>query len=105
LTAGRARPDNPDAVGNTGSGEKELMRIEIKVPELGDSGAEEAAVSFWYFDQGEKIKEGEDLVELVTDKAAFNLPAPAAGVLAEVKSAEGDSVKVGEVIGLIETEE
>jgi len=80
------------------------MRIEIKVPELGDSGVDEATVSFWYFDQGEKVKESEDLVELVTDKAAFNLPAPAGGILAEVKASEGDAVKVGDVLGLIDAE-
>ncbi len=80
------------------------MRIEIKVPELGDSGVDEATVSFWYFDQGEKVKESEDLVELVTDKAAFNLPAPAGGILTEVKASEGDAVKVGDVLGLIDAE-
>ena len=48
------------------------------------------------------VKEGEDLVELVTDKATFNLPAPAAGILKEVLVNEGDEAAVGQVLARIE---
>lgn len=81
------------------------MRVEIKVPELGDSGGEEASVSFWYYDPGEKIEKDEDLVELLTDKAAFNITAPASGTLLEAGVGEGDTVKSGDLLGVMESEE
>jgi 2-oxoglutarate dehydrogenase E2 component (dihydrolipoamide succinyltransferase) len=80
------------------------MRLEVKLPELGDSEATEATVSFWYFDPGERVGEGEDMVELLTDKAAFNVPAPASGTLVQIATEEGRTVKVGEVLAYIETE-
>jgi 2-oxoglutarate dehydrogenase E2 component (dihydrolipoamide succinyltransferase) len=74
----------------------------VLLPELG-SGIEKAVVSFWYFKPGDKINEKEDLVELCTDKATFNLPCPCAGVLLEVLFAEGDTVRIGEVLAIIDT--
>jgi 2-oxoglutarate dehydrogenase E2 component (dihydrolipoamide succinyltransferase) len=81
------------------------MKLEVKVPELGESDADEVTISFWYFDTGEKVREGEELVELLTDKAAFNVAVPANGVLCEVKVAEGEAASVGDVLGCIETEQ
>lgn len=74
--------------------------FKVTLPELAE-GVEEATVSYWHFEQGNDIKEGEDLVELVTDKATFNLPSPCTGTLIEVLSVEGDTVKVGETLAII----
>ncbi len=79
------------------------MKVEVKLPALGDSDATEASVSFWYFDEGEEVCEGDDLLEVLTDKAAFNVPAPASGKLVEASAGEGQAVKVGDVLGHIET--
>jgi len=73
----------------------------IVLPELGE-GIEKAVVSYWYFKPGEKVNEKDDLVELTTDKATFNLPSPCTGTLTEILFIEGDSVNVGEVLGLID---
>ena len=73
----------------------------VILPELG-SGIEKATVSYWYFQKGANVKEKADLVELCTDKATFNLPSPCAGTLTEVLINEGDVVKVGEVLAIIE---
>ena len=81
------------------------MRVEIRVPELGDSGDKEATVSFWYYDAGETVDRDENIVELLTDKAAFNITAPAAGKLVETSAGEGDTVKTGDLLGVIESEE
>ena len=82
------------------------MRHEIKLESLGDDGkVTEATVSFWYYDQGEDVPAGEDLVEIVTDKATFNISAPAAGVLAEVRAGEGCVVKVGDLLAILEAKE
>ncbi|MFA5145791.1 MAG: lipoyl domain-containing protein [Candidatus Omnitrophota bacterium] len=65
-------------------------------------GKDKANVSYWHRNVGDSVKEGEDLVELVTDKATFNLPAPASGILKEIKAAEGDEVKTGAILAVIE---
>ncbi len=74
---------------------------EVTLPSLAN-GVGKANVSYWHHSLGDTVKEGEDLVELVTDKATFNLPAPASGVLKEVLASEGDEVKVGQVLARIE---
>lgn len=73
----------------------------IILPELGE-GIEKATVSYWFFKVGDKVNEKDDLVELVTDKATFNLPSPASGTISQILYAEGDSVAVGEILGIIE---
>lgn len=73
----------------------------VLLPELGQ-GIEKATVSFWFFKEGEQVKEKDELVELTTDKAAFNLPSPCSGKLSQILVHEGESVKVGEVLALIE---
>ena len=75
--------------------------IKVHLPELGE-GITKATVSYWYFQPGEKVNEKDDLVELATDKATFNLPSPSGGILSEVLVNEGDTVNVGEVLGIIE---
>lgn len=65
-------------------------------------GVEKASVSYWHKNIGDSVKEGDDLVELVTDKATFNMSSPASGVLKEIAASEGSEVKVGDVLGRIE---
>jgi len=73
----------------------------VGLPELGE-GIEKATVSYWYFKEGEKVNEKDDLVELTTDKATFNLPSPCSGTLSEIFFREGDTVNVGEVLAIID---
>jgi pyruvate dehydrogenase E2 component (dihydrolipoamide acetyltransferase) len=73
----------------------------VILPELGER-IEKATVSYWYFKEGEKVNEKDDLVELTTDKATFNLPSPCSGMLSEIFFREGDSVNTGEVLAIIE---
>ena len=73
----------------------------VVLPELGE-GIEKATVSYWYFKAGDQVKEKDDLVELATDKATFNIPAPCTGVLAEVFFKESDAVHTGEVLAVIQ---
>lgn len=77
--------------------------VKITLPELGE-GITKAVVSYWYFQVGQNVKKDEDLVELTTDKATFNLPAPATGKLLEVFSLEGQSVNVADTLATIEEE-
>ena len=76
------------------------MTIEIRVPALGES-VKEATVGKWFKQPGEAIKADEPLVELETDKVTVEVPAPAAGVMGEIKVAQGETVSVGALLGSI----
>ena len=73
---------------------------DLVIPKLGES-ISEAVIAKWLKKVGEPIAVDEPVVDLETDKVSVALPAPAAGVLAEQRFAAGDTVKVGEVIGVI----
>ena len=73
----------------------------IILPELSE-GVQKAMVSYWYFKVGEKVSEKDDLVELTTDKATFNLPSPCSGTLSKILISEGSTANVGDVLGVIE---
>ena len=76
---------------------------DLVIPKLGES-ISEAVIAKWLKKVGEPIAVDEPVVDLETDKVSVALPAPAAGVLAEQRFAAGDTVKVGEVIGVITPE-
>ena len=73
---------------------------DIKLPPLAP-GVEKASISYWHKSESQAVSKGEDLVELVTDKATFNMPSPVSGVLKEILATEGDEVKVGQVLARI----
>jgi pyruvate/2-oxoglutarate dehydrogenase complex dihydrolipoamide acyltransferase (E2) component len=74
---------------------------EIKLPELGE-GIQKAVVACWHFKQGQSVKKDDDVLEVVTDKAVFNVPAPQNGKLKQILIADGQEAKIGEVLGVIE---
>ena len=71
------------------------------LPELGEN-ITKATVSYWIFQVGQKVEEKQDLVELTTDKATFNLPSPSSGILKQILIQEGDIANVGDVLAEIE---
>ncbi len=79
------------------------MPFSVKLPPLGEDAPDEAEVSFWYVEEGEAIEEGQDMVEMVTDKAAFTVPSPVAGTIKSITAREGEKVKVGQVMAIVET--
>lgn len=70
-------------------------------PELGE-GIEKAKVACWHVSVGDEVAQDDDLVELVTDKATFNVPVDVSGVVKEICVREGQEVKLGQVLALIE---
>ena len=70
----------------------------VTLPSLGEDAGDEAQVSFVYVNPGDSVKVEDDLVEMVTDKATFNVPSPKAGKITKMLVSEGDSVKVGDPI-------
>jgi len=76
------------------------MATEIRVPTLGES-VSEATVGKWFKKAGDAIAADEPLLELETDKVTIEVPAPAAGTLAEQAVKEGETVGVGALLGMI----
>ncbi|MBT5571626.1 MAG: 2-oxoglutarate dehydrogenase, E2 component, dihydrolipoamide succinyltransferase, partial [Alphaproteobacteria bacterium] len=74
--------------------------MDIVIPELGES-VTEGTVGRWLKQVGESFEADEALVEIETDKVTAELPAPSAGTLVEIISAEGVDVEVGAVVGRI----
>lgn len=73
----------------------------ITLPPLAE-GVDKANISYWFKNAGDAVKEGEDLVELVTDKATFNMPSPVTGKIKEIVVTEGNAAKVGQTIAIVE---
>lgn len=74
---------------------------QVILPELGE-GIEKATITYWLFKEGDSVKEKDDLVELATDKATFNLPSPCSGTLTQILLKEGDTANVGQALAVIE---
>lgn len=77
------------------------MAIEIKVPPLGESLVD-AVVGQWLKSEGEDVSRGDTILELETDKVNLDVTAEDDGVLGTIQKQEGDTVTVGEVLGMIE---
>ncbi len=79
------------------------MATEIRVPTLGES-VTEATIGKWFKKVGDAVAVDEPLVELETDKVTVEVPAAAAGVLAEIVANEGDTVEVNALLGQISSD-
>jgi 2-oxoglutarate dehydrogenase E2 component (dihydrolipoamide succinyltransferase) len=77
------------------------MSIEIKVPALGES-VSEAGIAKLYKKVGDSVKADEILVELETDKVTLEVNAPKAGVITSISVKQGDNVKVGDLIAVMQ---
>src|SRR6476620_4110369 len=75
------------------------MSIELKIPDVGES-VREVQIGRWLKHEGEAVAEDENVVELETDKASMELPAPSNGILIKILKHEGDSVSIGETIAV-----
>src|SRR3984893_11503050 len=78
-----------------------FMTIEDRVPQLPESVADATIVS-WHKKPGDAVARDENLVDLETDKVVLEVPAPAAGVLQEIKLNDGTTVTSGQLLAVIE---
>jgi len=77
--------------------------IEVKVPQLSES-VSEATLITWNKKVGDAVKEGENLIDIETDKVVLELPAIKSGVLVKIIKADGEKVGSNEIIAQIDTE-
>jgi len=80
------------------------LSYEFKLPDLGE-GLLEAEVVRWRVKEGDVVKENDPLVEVLTEKATVEIPSPVAGRVAKLLAKEGERVKVGQTLIVIETPE
>ena len=77
--------------------------VEVKVPQLSES-VSEATLLTWHKQAGEAVREGENLIDIETDKVVLELPASKSGVLSNIIKGNGEKVTGNEVIAQIDTE-
>lgn len=75
----------------------------FKLPDVGE-GIAESEIATWRVKVGEVIAEDQPLVDMLTDKAAIEIPSPVAGKVVELKGREGDKIAVGGALVIIETD-
>lgn len=80
-----------------------MARVDVIMPQMGESIAE-GTLSKWLKKVGDEVKRDEPIFEISTDKVDAEIPAPSAGVLAEILVVEGQTVEVQTVVARIETE-
>ncbi len=80
-----------------------MARVDVLMPQMGESIAE-GTLSKWLKKVGDAVKRDEPLFEISTDKVDAEIPAPAAGVLAEIKVQEGQTVPVQTLVAVLETD-
>jgi pyruvate dehydrogenase E2 component (dihydrolipoamide acetyltransferase) len=78
------------------------MQIEFDLPDIGAGADAEIIVSFWHIEEDEEFDKEDDLLEVSTNNLNLKIASPSAGKLIEIYAQEGDVVKVGDVIALIE---
>ena len=75
--------------------------MNVRLPELGE-GIAKATVACWHFKIGDRIKQGDDLVEVATDKAIFNVASKEDGIVKEILVQEGEDIAVGETLAIVD---
>lgn len=79
------------------------MKFEYRFPDIGE-GITEGTLFRWLVKEGEFVKEGQNLAEVETDKVTAEIPSSRTGTVAALKFKEGDTINVGDVFVVIETE-
>jgi pyruvate dehydrogenase E2 component (dihydrolipoamide acetyltransferase) len=78
-----------------------MSRFEFKLPDIGE-GVSEGEIVSWLVHDGDAVQEGQDMVEVMTDKATVTIGAPKNGKVGEIRAKEGDTVPVGSVLVVLE---
>jgi 2-oxoglutarate dehydrogenase E2 component (dihydrolipoamide succinyltransferase) len=80
-----------------------MARVEVVMPKMGESIMEGTVIE-WSKSIGDTIEQDETLLEIATDKVDSEVPSPASGVLVEILAEVNDTIEVGNVIAIIETD-
>ena len=75
----------------------------LKTPDLGDT--EKIELVRWLRKVGDSVSKGDEMIELVTDRAAFPVESPYSGILKKIIMEEGSVVKKGDILGIMDINE
>ena len=75
--------------------------VDVIMPQMGESIAE-GTIGVWLVEPGQRVQEGQAIVQVATDKADIDIPSPASGVIKDLIAKQGQTVKVGELIARID---
>jgi pyruvate dehydrogenase E2 component (dihydrolipoamide acetyltransferase) len=78
-----------------------MSKFEFKLPDIGE-GVTEGEIVSWLVKEGDSIKEDQDMVEVMTDKATVTIGAPKSGRVTELRGKEGDVIPVGDVLVVLD---
>ena len=78
------------------------MRVEIVLPQI---GAEPVTLSVWFVDPGDTVYEGDRVVEVLSNGATFDVPAPVTGRFIEKRALPDDPLVPGQALGVVEVDE
>jgi 2-oxoglutarate decarboxylase len=79
----------------------EATLVEVQMPQMGES-VTEGTILEWHISEGDRVEEGQTVVEVSTDKVDAEVPAPASGVVTKVLASEDETVKVGQTLAQID---
>jgi 2-oxoglutarate dehydrogenase E2 component (dihydrolipoamide succinyltransferase) len=79
------------------------MKVDVIMPKMGES-IQEGKILRWMKKPGDKIEKDESILEISTDKVDSEIPSPAPGILTKIVVPEGETVEVGTIIAVIETD-
>ena len=75
--------------------------MELKLSDLSE-GFENAVITLWHARENDRVTKDQDLLEIVTDKATFDVPSPCDGTLLQIIKPEGAKIKTDETIAVIQ---
>ena len=78
------------------------MKVDVVMPKMGES-VNEGTIIKWHKKKGDKVEKDEIIFEISTDKVDTEIPSPENGVLFDIKAFENETIEVGEVVAVIET--
>ncbi|MCX8010297.1 MAG: 2-oxoglutarate dehydrogenase, partial [Ignavibacteria bacterium] len=79
------------------------MKVEVVMPKMGES-VNEGTILKWHKKKGDRVEKDEIIFEISTDKVDTEIPSPESGILSEIKVFEQETVAVGTVVAIIETD-
>ncbi len=80
-----------------------MAKVDVIMPQMGESIAE-GTITRWMKEVGDAVERDEPIFEISTDKVDAEIPAPTAGVLAEIRVQAGETVEVDTVVAVLETD-
>ena len=81
-----------------------MAKYELIMPKMGES-IMEATILNWVKEEGDKVETDEIILEIATDKVDSEIPSPVSGKIEKILFPENETVEIGKVIAIIETEE